>query len=1135
MNSRSVFNVGFRGAIPFGRTTCLSLSLLFSLLVLSGRALRAEALPTLTSCAKVRALNAKEAKRGYPIHIRGVVTYFEPDSPEFFVQDASGGIWINWTPKAPKASVGDLIDLRGASTQVDFAPDIANPAWTVLGRSPLPQPKRVSFTQMASTREDARWVEAEGIIRGVDYFGSGPAGKILALGLSMGDGKVEIQVPWDGSPLPSHLIDALVRVRGVCGANFTPKNQLIGVSLYAPSLQDFFILQKPPADPFTAPLMSVDSLQRFGFQTNSGHRVRIIGDVTARVNNRGVYVADETGSLYIDSRMDLSLAPGDHIEALGYPGFFESHVRLEDSSIRRIGSSSVAQPTPITTKQAMSGQFDSALVSMKGRIVSRSRLPNQELLVLEKDQRIFSASSEVPLREPAPEGSIVRVTGICVEELDFRQQVASFKLLIRSPGDLQIVERAPWWSLGRALTLIAILVLGAALALAWAAVLRRRVDEKTETLRATLESIEEGILVVDASGKIAAYNQKFREIWKIPESVLRSGVDGKAIDFVLDQVSDPDEFVSRIKQLYDKPDVETDETIALKDGRTIERHSEAQKLQSRSVGRVWSFRDITARQQAEEELRTAKEAAEVANRSKSDFLANMSHEIRTPMNGILGMTELALQTDLTREQQEYLLLVKNSADSLLNVINDILDFSKIEAGKFLISPVETDLRPALENTLRTLAVRAHQKGLELLCDIYCDVPQRVLIDMDRVRQVLLNFLSNAIKFTDQGEVAMLINCVRRSEFEVELQMSIRDTGIGVPEDKQASIFEAFVQADSSTSRRYGGTGLGLAISSRLVELMGGRIRAESSPGAGSTFSFTLTCPIVRDCAATSPAEPLRSTTGLKVLVVDDNEVNRRILQGMLVNWGWKSDTAETGFAALEAVFAAAEKRESYAAILLDAHMPGMDGFAVAKLIKEDPRVSSIPIMMLSSSDLSAEAAQCRSLGIQTYIVKPIGQTELREALDTVISLSRAAAKPVGQRLPAPSRPEVGLRLLVAEDNQINRHLALRLLEKQGHSVTLACDGAEALQKLEEQEFDAVLMDIQMPNVDGFQATALVREREKISGKHLPIIALTAHAISGYRETCLNAGLDGYLSKPIQTQELYEVLGSIQAEAGVPIC
>ena len=665
--------------------------------------------------------------------------------------------------------------------------------------------------------------------------------------------------------------------------------------------------------------------------------------------------------------------------------------------------------------------------------------------------------------------------------------------------------------------------MGAALTLAWAAVLRRRVDEKTETLRATLESIEEGVVVVDAGGKIATYNQKFKEIWKLPESVLRLGSDKEAIHFVLDQVNDPNEFVNKIEQLYGVTDRETDDIVALRDGRTLERHSEPQKLQNRSVGRVWSFRDITARRQAEQELRAAKESAEVANRSKSEFLANMSHEIRTPMNGILGMTELALQTNLTREQQEYLLLVKSSADSLLNVINDILDFSKIEAGKFLISPIETELRPALESTLRTLAVRAHQKGLELLCDIHPNVPQRVLIDMDRVRQILLNFLSNAVKFTDKGEVALSVHCVRQSELDVELQLSVRDTGIGIPADKQAHIFQAFVQADSSTSRRYGGTGLGLTISARLVELMGGRINVQSSPGAGSTFSFTLTCPVVRGATVTPLTGPSRSSAELRVLVVDDHEINRRILQGMIANWGWQSDAVETGLGALAAIFAAAEKGECYSAILLDAHMPDMDGFAVAKAIKEDARVSSIPIMVLSSSDLAADAAQCRSLGIQTYVVKPVGQAELREALDAVISRTEATAKPIGPCSPVPLRQETGLRLLVAEDNGVNRQLARRLLEKQGHMVTLACDGAEALRKLEEQEFDAVLMDIQMPNVDGFQATAAIRDREKISGKHTPIIALTAHAISGYREICLQAGMDGY-----------EALSAIQAEAEVQI-
>jgi len=1070
------------------------------------------------------------------VRLRAVVTYFDPSSPgsvsspEFFVQDASGGIWINWSPSLPKPVVGDLIDLQGISTQLDFAPDIANPSWQVIGHASMPQPKRVSFREMASTREDARRVEVEGIIRRVEFLAGSAKGQLLALSLSMPDGKVEVQMLWDGSPLPSHLVDTYVRIRGVCGAAFTPKNQLIGVSLYVPSLSDISVLEKPDPNPFDVATMSIDNLQRFGFQSNLGHRVKVSGTVTAKSSDHGLYIADSTGNLYIDCRDDLALKLGDRVEALGYPGFFQSHVRLEDASIRRVGQGLLAQAVPITVKQAMSGEYDSALVRLEGRVVSQSALPNEHLLVIEQDHQIFSASSPSPLGQFAPNGSIARVSGICVQELDSLQKVVSFKLLMRSSKDVQILRQPPWWSLTRALTLIGVLILGTVLALAWIRILRRRVDEKTETLRAILESTEEGILVVDSASKIVTYNQKFKEIWRHSEAVLKSGDDRKLVEFVLDQVNDPDEFQNKITELYNSGDAQTDDIIGLKDGRTLERHSEPQKLQGKNVGRVWSFRDVTVRRRAEQELKAAKAAAEAANRSKSEFLANMSHEIRTPMNGIIGMTELALDSPLTREQQEYLLLVKSSADSLLNIINDILDFSKIEAGKFLISPVETDLRSALEATMRTLAVRAHQKGLEFLCEIHKDVPQRVLLDMDRIRQVLLNLLSNAIKFTDQGEVELRVSCSLTSALEAALHFSVRDTGMGIPKEKQPEIFEAFSQVDGSISRRFGGTGLGLTISSRLVTLMDGRIWVESAPDVGSTFHFTVTCPIVHDLPVAPVVKSRPAAADIRVLIVDDNEVNRRILEGMLTNWGWANEAVDSGATALELMAAAARNQNPYSVILLDAHMPGMDGFAVAKRIKGDLRLSGTPIMMLSSSNLSSEAAQCRQLGISTYVVKPVGQTELRDALCAIMSESSPGEPALvpGDCAGSPSESS-GLRILVAEDNRVNRVLALRLLEKAGHSVTLACDGREAVAKSGEQDFDVVLMDVQMPEMDGFGATAAIRERELISGKHLPILAVTAHAMAGYRESCLSAGMDGYLSKPIRTEELYKALDAIRAD------
>ena len=861
--------------------------LLFGLLVLAVNASPSEALPTLTSCAQVRSLSAKEAKRGYPVQIRGVVTYFDAFTPDLFVQDQSGGIWIQWTRGLAEPTVGDLIEVRGSSTQTDFAPDIQHPVWRVIGHAPLPKPKRVSFSQMASTREDARWIEVDGTVRRVSFSEGVARDRVLVVALSLGDGNVEVHIPWNGSPVPPHMVDAVVRMRGACGALFSPKNQLIGVSLYVPSLSYVSILQDPPRNPFSASSMSVDSLQRFGFRTNAGHRVKITGTVTATLPNNSFYVADETGSLLVNSIANAGFVPGDRIEALGFPGFFESHVRLEDSTVREVGRGNSPNPTIISTRQATSGEFDSALVSIEGRLVNISRSPHETLLVLESGNRDLLGCFSVAGGASATDGSIIRLTGILIDGFDALQKVSSFKILIRSPLDAQIVRQASWWSVRRALLVVAILILGTLVALAWIAILRRRVEERTETLRATLESTQEGILVVDADGTIDSFNRKFTEIWHMPESILHSGQDADAISFVLKQVKNPDAFAERIRFLYQYPDLEINDTIELCDGRTLERHTEPRRIKNKYAGRVWTFRDVTARRQAEQELRTAKEIAERANLYKSEFLANMSHEIRTPMNGILGLTQLTLETDLSREQRQYLDSVKTSADSLLGIINDILDFSKIEAGKFVISPVETELRPALEATLRMFAVRAHQKGLELLFEMDRDVPEYVLIDFDRVRQVLVNLLSNAIKFTESGEIAMSVDVLRKSEFDVDLEFCVRDTGIGIAEDKHSDIFDAFVQADNSTSRRFGGTGLGLTISSRLAQLMDSRIRVQSQPGKGSSFSFQLTCAVsgkqeaaCRDNVVLPPAGQSiadvspKQGISLRLLVAEDNPTNR---------------------------------------------------------------------------------------------------------------------------------------------------------------------------------------------------------------------------------------------------------------------
>ncbi len=647
--------------------------------------------------------------------------------------------------------------------------------------------------------------------------------------------------------------------------------------------------------------------------------------------------------------------------------------------------------------------------------------------------------------------------------------------------------------------------------------------------RALFEASMDAIILSDHEGKIVEFNRAAEKLF----GYSRREVAGKdLVNLILPAVArdrhrdnllryaGAGEVGSLLAKRLEMP-------VRRKSGETFMAEMATQPIPLQGSAAFAIFiRDITARKQAEASMQQSKEAAEAANRAKSQFVANMSHEIRTPLNAILGMTDLLMGTGLTNEQREYLQLLQDSGESLLAVINDVLDFSKIEAGKLDLESSPFDLRERIGDALKSLAFRAHSKGLELVCDIDPQVPAVVLGDANRLRQVIINLVGNAIKFTDRGEIVVSARLQERRSRGVVLEFSVCDTGIGIPPEKQQHIFDAFEQADNSMKRRFGGTGLGLAISTRLVKLMGGKIGVKSSVGHGSRFYFT--CRFGLPAQQQEPALPPTSLENLRVLVVDDNAASRRVLTQMLTNWRFQATAAASGSEAIRHVQAAEAANQPFGLAIVDARMPDIDGLRLITRIHQHTRRELPAIVMLSASDPD-DLRKCERQAIAAHLIKPVKQSELFDTIAVV--LDTGAETPAAAQAPAVHhmRP---LKVLLAEDTLVNQKLAVGLLRRQGHHVVVVNNGREALRALASSPFDLVLMDVQMPDMDGLEATEIIRQQERGTDRRVPIVAMTAHAMKGDRERCLEAGMDGYLAKPIRASALFATMAEVVGESQV---
>ncbi len=1106
-------------------------------------------LPTLKSVVHVIQLSPGQTQMGYPVQLCGVVTYDDSDRNILYLQDSTAGIFVQLQGPTLQLKIGQRLEVSGITAVIDEAPAIINPRLTILGNHSAPALQRVSFERSAVRKQNGLWVEAEGVIHAI-----GLENDQALLTMVSGDSRFKVKIPYfKDRPLPMNLVDAKVRVKGVSRTIFNSRKQSTGFEILVQGMEQITLLKDAPADPFALPVRLIDSLMRVT-EEDSNHRIKIQGIVTLVRPGRALFIQDETAGLYAWTEHTDQIQSGDRIEALGYLYTEDSFPALDDTVVRKISNAAPPVPVATTTKEILTGKYDSMLVQMQGRLLNHAILPNDQQLVVQSEEVSFPVQLQnVPGGEKLialQDGSLITVVGVCAIRVDDKQVPKSFVIYPRSPEDIIVRQSPSWWTLSHLLWGLAGMTTLTLLIIGWVVVLQRRVRQQKRTIGLKLknevaleqrykelfETASDMICTYDLQGNFTSINQagvdllgyRLEEILQMNISEILAPKHLEELSRRLARVA-----IGETIQAYEI------EIIAKNERRyMLEVNEHIIYQQGNVAGTHCIKRDITERKQTEEELKKTRDVAIESARLKSEFLANMSHEIRTPMNGVIGMTGLLLETPLTDDQREFAETIRSSGDALLTIINDILDFSKIEAGKLQFETLDFDLNEAVEGSVELLSEQALEKRIEFASLIYSDVPRQLCGDPGRLRQVLINLIGNAIKFTEQGEV--IVRATKESETDetVVIRFTVSDTGIGISQEIQRHLFQAFTQADGSTTRRYGGTGLGLAISKQLVELMGGEIGVTSEPGRGSTFWFTARFDKQAAAPAAAPPESA-NLKNLRALIVDDNATNRKILSHQFNSWGMIYEEAEGAARALEMLHQAAAQKEPYSLAVLDLMMPGMDGFALARAIKSDPKIAGVTLVLLTSYGQTEYGALAREAGVVAYLAKPVRQAQLFDCLTNAMgqktTIQRSDDSPENETLKAngPGLPE-GEKLsnkliLVAEDNIVNQKIAVRQLQRLGYRADAVANGREALEALGRIPYDLVLMDCQMPEMDGYEATAEIRRHEGAT-KHTLIVAMTAHALEGDRQKCIAAGMDDYISKPVRSTALGEILERLLADA-----